>query len=89
MWPRACVVHVVTGNNFVLNAEMIQSEDIICSPAFESVQVFYSKNVFYQFHFQPGAISYESFQMGFIQQIVYFLFVDLKIAAMNNVFFAA
>jgi len=54
----ACIVHVVGGDNLVLDTEVIQSQDILSRSALESIQVLDLEVVFIPFEFEARAICY-------------------------------
>ena len=45
MAAAATIVHIMTGNDFVANAKLVQSHDIVYGFALEGVQILHCKNI--------------------------------------------
>lgn len=79
------VVHIVRSYNFVLNSKVIESNHIIHRFTLESIQVLNCKNiVLVPLQLEAWSVNHNSFYMWLVQQIVYLLLVNLKVAAVNS-----
>ena len=76
------------GHDLVLDAKVIQCQDIFGGSALKRIQILHLKVIFYPFKFKTRSIGHESLQMRFVQQIIYSLFVYLKIWTVDCELFA-
>ena len=88
MTARAGVVHVVARHDLVLDAEVVESEDVFGTPAFKSVEVLDLEMVFVPLQFKTRSIRNQSFQMTLVQHVIHSFFVDLQVGAIDSVLFA-
>lgn len=85
MATAAAIVHVVAGDDFVADTELVEGHDIVHSFALECVQVLYGEDVvFVPFELQPWAIVDGGLDMTLVQQVIDALLVDLKVRAVDG-----
>ena len=66
MGAGARVIHIVRGDDLVLDAEVVEGEDVLCRSTFESVEVFHCKKVFVPLQFEAGPFRDESLQVRLV-----------------------
>ena len=55
------------GNDLIFDTEVIESENVLRRPTFESVKIFDLKMIFVPFEFQARSVCHQSLQVGLVE----------------------
>ena len=54
-------------NDLIFDTEVIESENVLRRPTFESVKIFDLKMIFVPFEFQARSVCHQSLQVGLVE----------------------